>query len=139
MAQQLPGAAQFCWHGGYVRLKRQLIRAAEEWEAIVGPGVACPLKEGPLAVSQGDGYSIERVKEEEEMWMKVEDAREELERQIGIESDGWVDLDSYERAVRVNDELRKAWVASVVEKKVDLGGVDPATLWPYRPVESQAA
>lgn len=36
MSQRLPTAASFCWYGGYVKLKRLLIRAAAEWEALRG-------------------------------------------------------------------------------------------------------
>lgn len=36
MVQQLPAAAQFCWHGEHIRLKQQLIWAVAEWQPIAG-------------------------------------------------------------------------------------------------------
>lgn len=128
MAQQLPSAAQFCWHGGYVKLKRLLIRAATEWDNIVGPGIPCPL--GPEPFSK---EAIAQAEEEERTWMEMEDAREGIEKAVGIENDGWVRSEDYDKAVRVNEVLRKAWVESLgKEERHGLGGVDPVEIWPFQ-------
>ncbi|EDR13224.1 uncharacterized protein LACBIDRAFT_292455 [Laccaria bicolor S238N-H82] len=128
MAQQLPSAAQFCWHGGYVKLKRLLIRAATEWDSIVGPEVPCPL--GPETFSK---EAIAQAEEEERTWMEMEDARESIEKAVGIENDGWVRSEDYDKAVRVNEVLRKAWVESLgKEERHGLGGVDPVEIWPFQ-------
>lgn len=126
MSQQMPIAAQFCWHGGYVKLRRLLMRTAAEWEQIVGSGVPCPLGQ-PLSSEE-----VSRVEENERRWMEMEYAREEIARSVGVEDDGWVSNEDYERAVRVNEELRKAWVESLgEEERRGMGGVDPADIWPF--------
>lgn len=128
MAQQLPSAAQFCWHGGYVKLKRLLIRAATEWDKIVGPGIPCPL--GPETFSK---EAIAQAEEEERTWMEMEDAREGIEKAVGIENDGWVRSEDYDKAVGVNEVLREAWVESLEkEERHGLGGVDPVEIWPFQ-------
>ncbi|PSR74469.1 hypothetical protein PHLCEN_2v9816 [Hermanssonia centrifuga] len=128
MSQQLPSAAQFCWHGGYVKLRRLLIRTAREWENIVGPGIPCPL--GPEPFSR---EVVAQAEEDERTWMEMEDALEGIEGAVGAESDGWVRNEDYERAVRANETLRKAWVENLGEKeRQGLGGVNPAEIWPFQ-------
>ncbi|KAF8894381.1 hypothetical protein CPB84DRAFT_1782912 [Gymnopilus junonius] len=133
MDQQLPAAAQFCWHGGYVKLKQLLICAAAEWEDIVGPEIPCPL--GPEPFSR---EVVAQAEEDERTWMEMEDAREGIARAVGVEDDGWVRNEDYEKAVRANEAQRMAWVESLgKEEKQGLGNVDPAEIWPFHgPVES---
>ncbi|KAF8991797.1 hypothetical protein BDQ17DRAFT_1392929 [Cyathus striatus] len=122
MAQQLPSAAQFCWHGGYPKLKQLLIRTMVEWEAIAGPGVTCPITPGSF--SEQD---MAQVHEDEHAWQNVNDYRTAMELYLGVESGGWVFPDDYDRTVKDNDDLLKEWIASI--ENDDLGGVDPADIW----------
>ena len=132
MAQQLPALVQFCWHGGFVKLKQLLIRASVEWKNIARPGMNCHLGSKPFSKEE-----VAQTEEDERTWMDMEAAREGIERAIGVENDGWVRNEEYERAVRVNEELCMAWVESLgkVEKK-GLRNVDPTEIWPFK-VESK--
>ncbi|KAJ2914044.1 hypothetical protein MD484_g6366, partial [Candolleomyces efflorescens] len=128
MAQQLPSAAQYCWHGGNVKLKRLLIRAVAEWEKIVGPGIPCPLGAEPFSKEE-----IARAEEDERKWLDTEIAREEIARAIGVEEDGWVRNEDYKTAVEANAALRRAWVENLgEEEKRGLGDVDPSVIWPFQ-------
>ncbi|KAF7767888.1 hypothetical protein Agabi119p4_7131 [Agaricus bisporus var. burnettii] len=128
MSQQLPAAAQFCWHGGYVKLNRLLIRAAAEWEHIVGPGIPCPLGSEPFSKKV-----VAQAEEDERMWMEMEDTRENIEMALGVENDGWVCNEDYERAIGANEALRTSWVDNMgEEEKQKLGDVDPAEIWPFQ-------
>ena len=125
MAQQLPASAQFCWHGGFVKLKTLLIRTSAEWENIVRPAIKSPL--GPEPFSKEE---VAQAEEDERRWMDMEDARKSIESAIGVENDGWVRNEDYKRAVRVNEELRIAWVKSL--RNEALGTVDPTEIWPFK-------
>ncbi|KAH6912783.1 hypothetical protein BKA70DRAFT_1370267 [Coprinopsis sp. MPI-PUGE-AT-0042] len=128
MSQQLPAAVQFCWHGGNVKLKRLLMRTATEWEQIVGPGIPCPL--GPELPPK---EVVAQAEEDERIWTEMENEKEAIERIVGVESDGWVRNEDYDRAVAANEALREAWVESLgAEEKQGLGGVDPAEIWPFQ-------
>ncbi|KAF8999535.1 hypothetical protein BDQ17DRAFT_1360896 [Cyathus striatus] len=118
MAQQLPSAAQYCWHGGYPKLKRRLIRTMVEWEAIAGPVIS------PESFSEED---MTQIHEDEWAWGEMEIARSDIAERIGVNDDGWVATDGYDSAVQVNDDLRKKWMANV--ENDDLGGVDPVDIW----------
>ena len=54
-----------------------------------------------------------QAEEDERRWMDMEDARKSIESAIGVENDGWVRNEEYERAVRVNEKLRMPWVESL--------------------------
>ena len=74
-----------------------------------------------------------QAEEDEQIWMDAENAREEIERAIGVENDGWVRKEEYYRAVEVNKELCMAWVESLgKEEKDGLGNVDPTVIWPFQ-------
>ncbi|KAF8992073.1 hypothetical protein BDQ17DRAFT_1254288, partial [Cyathus striatus] len=133
MAQQLPTAVQYCWHGSYRKLKRLLIRTMVEWEAIAGPGVACPISPGTFTEQD-----IAQVKEDELAWQEMEKCRSEMRRCIGVVNDGWVDTEGYDRALQANDDLRKQWMAIVdseeLEAELGPGEVDYG-IWPYQGAE----
>lgn len=132
MSQQLPASAQFCWHGGFVKLKQLVIRTSVEWENIVGPAISSPL--GPEPFSKEE---VAQAEEDEKIWMDMEDAREGIGSAIGVENDGWVRNEEYETAVRVNQELRTAWVGSLrKEESEGLGSVDPSEIWPFQESKS---
>lgn len=71
------------------------------------PGVACPL--GPEPFSEQD---IAPATEDERTWMEMENARADTEKCIGVDNDGWVETEEYDRAVQASNNLRKAWMAS---------------------------
>lgn len=132
MAQQMPAAAQFCWHGGYVKLKRLLISVAEEWN-IVGPGIPCPLP--PELLSKEVAAQAEL---DEAAWSEMESARDEITRAVGVEDDGWVSNENYEKAVKANAELRALWMESVRNTDVQgMGDVDLIDIWPFREPDEQ--
>ncbi|KAF8992087.1 hypothetical protein BDQ17DRAFT_1546624 [Cyathus striatus] len=124
-AQQLPSAAQYCWHGSNPILKQQLIRVMVNWEGIAGTGVVCPLS--PESLSE---LEIAQAKEGEHAWEEMESAQSDIDRHIGVGSDGWVVTEGYDRAVQASDDLCKEWMANI--EKGDLGEVDLADIWPYR-------
>lgn len=65
--------------------------------------------------------------------MEMEDAREGIEKAVGIENDRLVRSEDYDKAVRVNEGLRKAWVESLgKEERHGLGGVDSVEIWPFQ-------
>ncbi|KZV84552.1 hypothetical protein EXIGLDRAFT_727045 [Exidia glandulosa HHB12029] len=121
-AQDMPALAASCWRVGYVPLKRRLIRVFEDWENIGGPDIPCPLIFSPDEIAQ--------QKEDDDTWLDVEAAREDLDAEVGVVKDWVPDDDSYDRAVQANNALRNAWVATV--KREDFGGHDPAEFWPYK-------
>ncbi|KAG2016480.1 protein kinase subdomain-containing protein PKL/CAK/Fmp29 [Coprinopsis cinerea AmutBmut pab1-1] len=128
MSEQLPGIAQFCWHGGFATLKLDLITAANHWEELVGPGVPFPHPE----LCKED---VQKAEEDAVQWAEVEKAIEKVRESVGVYEDGWVsNVPEYEEAIEANDEQRKAWVDSLTEEeKKGLGGVDPADIWLLRP------
>jgi len=104
-----------------------------EWEKIVGPGIDCPLGDEPFSVEEAA-----QALEDERMWTDAENAKESIGRAIGVESDGCVENEEYEKAVSANEELYLAWVESLGKEETEaLGGVDPAEIWPFR-VESKS-
>ncbi|KAF9480667.1 hypothetical protein BDN70DRAFT_920410 [Pholiota conissans] len=128
ITQQLPSAAQFCWHGGYVKLKQLLQRVAAEWEDLVGLGIPCPL--GPEPFSK---EVVAQAEEDDILWTEMETAREDVARAVGVEDDGWVCNDDYEKAVEANETQHVAWVESLGKEERDgLGGIDPADIWPFQ-------
>ncbi|PPQ90896.1 hypothetical protein CVT25_007367 [Psilocybe cyanescens] len=58
----------------------------------------------------------------------MEDAREDIDKGIGVENEGWVKTKGYDLALQTNNDLRRAWMSSV--DKDDLQGINPAGIWP---------
>ncbi|KAF9472700.1 hypothetical protein BDN70DRAFT_442444 [Pholiota conissans] len=66
-------------------------------------------------------------------WTEVEDAWEEITRAVGVNSDGWVPNEDYERVVGVNETAHMAWVKSMgKEEKKGLAGMNPVEVWPFQ-------
>ncbi|KZV86963.1 hypothetical protein EXIGLDRAFT_840339 [Exidia glandulosa HHB12029] len=125
MQRSLPLLASVCWNAGYTRLKRELITASRHWPAIVGADVPCPLTFSAEEISQHTA--------DEEAYREGEEWRTYVQSEIGIQNDGWVDHEEYDRAVELNRGMRDLWLASLKDVEVE-AGLNPAELWPYRDV-----
>jgi len=98
---------------------------------MVGPAISSPL--GPEPFSKEE---VAQAEEDKKIWMDMEDAREGIESAIGVENDAWVRNEEYETAVRVNQELRTAWVESLRKESEGLGSVDSSEIWPFQESKS---
>ncbi|KZV99171.1 hypothetical protein EXIGLDRAFT_668875 [Exidia glandulosa HHB12029] len=120
-AKNLPAFARGCWDGGYVLLKEALVDVANDWSQIAGSDVPCPIQIPPEEVAQLEADS--------EAWMKVKQARTDLDSALGVDDDGWVPEKDYERAAAENRVRRDQWLATLPREAFD--GRDPGKYWPY--------
>ncbi|KAF6752779.1 hypothetical protein DFP72DRAFT_903590 [Ephemerocybe angulata] len=129
MTQRLPRTAQVCWASGYPYLKRQLVRTMLEWQQIAewqqidGSAVECP-----ISFSEQD---VAQVPEDVRAWEMMEDARWDLEKRIGVELDGWVEPEDFERALQTNNRLCDEWETSVKVDNVGVTDSDIEGVWPF--------
>lgn len=133
MSRYLPDAASRCWHGGQVILKRELIRAAQNWEKIAGPDVTCPL--GPSPFSEEE---IALAEGEQRAWEEADHILRDMSNNIGVKPvDGWVGAENHDCALRESGTLRDIWVEvwkeSIAkdEKNRLPRELNPADLWPF--------
>lgn len=130
MSRTLPDAAARCWHGGQFTLRRELIRAARNWEKIAGPDAACPLGSNPFSEQE-----IAQVEEDEKLWKMGDTLRSDMAECIGVRAvDGWVKVEECDRALQNSARLCDAWVSIWNEScgGTPPKGLDsPADVWPY--------
>ncbi|KAF5336381.1 hypothetical protein D9611_006553 [Ephemerocybe angulata] len=123
MDQLLPIAAQQCWHGGYPRLKRELIYAVKEWKTVADTAEECP-----ISFSEQD--SMAQAKDDVEASVAAEEILEGLEMRIGVQRDGWVANKDFERASQTNRRLREVWRATVKGDEL-FRGTEIEDVWPF--------
>ncbi|KAF5319680.1 hypothetical protein D9619_008835 [Psilocybe cf. subviscida] len=111
-ARVLPLSAQVCWHAGYADLKKDLIRAALDWQNVV-PDTECP-----IAAEGFTQQDLAQAREDQIMSHNARITREEIELRVGLNNNGAVQHDHYDSAVQTNRQLFDAWKASLDTKKI---------------------
>ncbi|PPQ64112.1 hypothetical protein CVT24_008723 [Panaeolus cyanescens] len=98
------------WNAEIHDLKALLIEATEDWEALVGPGLPCPVEFEPEDVSKTKAFS-ERLQVPDEIFQDVQNG-------LGFGSQTWISNDDYEKAKELAELLKARLLGAIAEEEL---------------------
>lgn len=87
------------WDGETLQLKVALIDATQNWQILPGEGVSCPIA--------FDNEDIQRTLALDQVQREVDETMEAIQNMVGFGSEGWVDNEHYEGAVKRSEKLKR--------------------------------
>ncbi|KAF8995944.1 protein kinase subdomain-containing protein PKL CAK Fmp29 [Cyathus striatus] len=98
------------WDGEPLSLKVALIHAIEEWEKLTEGGLPCPI--------MFDAEDVRETMKMVEIQKEGDKLTEMFLMALGIESEGWVSHEDYDKAVARNKEMKEGGLAPTESEEV---------------------
>ncbi|KAL5499239.1 hypothetical protein ACEPAH_1757 [Sanghuangporus vaninii] len=108
------------WEGETLTLKVALIQATENWKALTGGDVPCPVV--------FDAEDVRRTMELDKVLRGADETLEACQKIIGFGPEGWVPTEHYEEAVAFSKRLKESALAAA---ESDKERAEIAAHWPW--------